>query len=268
MWMTVAVLGLASIGQSEPATESDSAAAIAKFTKEAAEYDLRLSNSPSTPLQVLPTPLLKWSNPARTSEDGAVFLWLKDGRPEVIGGMFTYKLQKVFKKHEFHSLATVPLSGTFRGIQAWKAPTAGLKFAAVPGAPVPAANPRLRLIQLKSLARDFTASIETEDVGFNELRLLPQPLHRYEPNTAEVQDGAIFSFALGTDPEALLLIEARQFNKDWRWEFAFARFHYAGVVARHKSQEVFRVERDPKQSVTKIGDPDSRDKIYVTYHVE
>lgn len=268
MWLTAAALGLAVIGQAEPAEASESAAAIAAFVLEAAEYEIRLSTSPAEALKIMPAPLLKWSNPARTSEDGAVFLWLKDGRPEVIGSMFTYKLKKVNKKHEFHSLATVPLSATFRGIQAWKAPTAGVKFATVPDAPLPAANGRLRLIQLKSLARDFSASIETQSSGINELRLLPQPLHRYEPSTAEVQDGAIFSFAVGTDPEALLLLESRKHKGAWRWEFAFARFHFAGVVAKHKDQEVFRVAIDKSQSGTKIGDPASRDKIYVTYHVD
>lgn len=268
MWLTAAALGLAVIGQAEPAEASESAAAIASFAKEAAAYDIRLSTSPAEALQIMPAPLLKWSNPARNSEDGAVFLWLKDGRPEAIGSVFTYRRNKVNKKHEFHSLATAPLSATFRGIQAWKAPTAGVTFAPVPDAPLPADSGRLRLIQLKSLARDFSASIETRLSGINELRLLSQPLHRYEPNTAEVQDGAIFSFAVGTDPEALLLLESRKHKGEWRWEFAVARFHFAGVVVRHKDQEVFRVAIDDTQSGTKIGDPASRDKIYVTYHVD
>jgi hypothetical protein len=45
-----------------------------------------------------------------------------------------------------------------------------------------------------------------------ELRLLPHPLYRYESTDPDVVDGALFAFvtSAGTDPEALLAIEARK----------------------------------------------------------
>ncbi len=242
--------------------------ALARFTQAAREYDLKLQDRAKSPLTLMPQPIMKWSNPARTNEDGAVFLWLKDGRPEVIGSLFTYKIDRVRTKHEFQSLATGPLKGIYRGAEAWNAPAAGVVFAPVPGAPEPAESSRQRLVQLKALAREFTAKLTDKDQQATELRLLPQPLHHYEPASGDVRDGAIFSFAIGTDPEALLLLEMRRAGDVWRWEYAFARFHYDAITAWHQGKQVYHVERDGTQLTTNLGDPASRDKIYVTYHVE
>jgi hypothetical protein len=37
-----------------------------------------------------------------------------------------------------------------------------------------------------------------------------------------VEDGALFCFALGTDPEALLMLESRPGKDGPEWQFAFA----------------------------------------------
>lgn len=260
----------ASSAPDSPPVKATEMEAIEGFKKAAAAYDIRLADGANSPVRLAPQPLLHWSNPARTNEDGAVFLWLKERRPEVIGSIFTYKLEQVRTKHEFQSLATVPLSARYGETLAWQAPTAGVTFRPVPGAPAVAETSRLRGTQLKNLAREFSAQLISKDGEATVLRLLPQPLYRYEGETKRVLDGAIFSFALGTDPEAILLLEARPGAGDGTgvWEYAFARFHYDAVTAKHRDQEVFRVERDGIQLTTKLGDPESRDKIYVTYHVD
>lgn len=273
-----------------PATPpaGEAADVIEGFRQGIAAYDIRLDGKDAPRLAMLEKPLLHWSNPARTSEDGAVFLWLQEGRPQAIGSVFTYKLKEVRTKHEFQSLATVPLTARFAGQIAWRSPEAGVKFRPVPEAPRPAKSARLRTIQLKDMARQFSASLHGEKDETTELRLLPQPLYRYEAKppredatprreddghriSETLLDGAIFSFALGTDPEALLLLEARPAEGNpggWQWEYAFARFHYDGIIAKHTGQEVWRAERDPTQMSTQRGDPASRDKTYVTFHVD
>ena len=51
-------------------------------------------------------------------------------------------------------------------------------------------------------------------LDLKELRLLPQPLYRYEPNDGDspMVDGAVFGYVwtIGTDPEVLLVVEARR----------------------------------------------------------
>src|SRR5262245_59686035 len=89
---------------------------VEKFKAEAGEYDMRLDSRPKDKLILRKEPLLRWDNPARTGEDGALFVWTLDGRPEVIGTIFTYRYKDVLpRKHEFHSLATGPLTANFHG---------------------------------------------------------------------------------------------------------------------------------------------------------
>ena len=97
----------------------------------------------------------------------------------------------------------------------------------------------------------------------SELRLMTQPLIRYQPTAGPATDGAIFSLAVGTDPEALLILEARHAGEALRWEFAFARFHFVTLVAQHAGKEVWRVEGDKDMTRAVFGDdPKQREKIY------
>lgn len=252
-----------------PPPAPSSAAAVEAFKVEAAEYAVRLQSRAGEKLTLVKEPVLRWGNPARTGEDGAAFVWTLGGRPELIGTIFTYRYkEKINRKHEFHSLATEPLSAEFRGKEVWAPAKAGLTFAPIEGAPAPAESARLRLTQMKALARDFSASLKDSEGESYQLRLLTQPLYRYEPKDRGVLDGAIFSFAVGNDPEVLLIVEARQAKDAARWEYALARFHYVEMKAYYKDREVFRAEALPKIDNLDLGSTEYRDSVYTTYHVE
>jgi hypothetical protein len=265
MLCSLLVLTQAEAPQPAPA----SGTAIEAFKAEAAQYAVHLQSRPGEKLALVKEPVLRWSNPARTGEDGAVFVWTLGGRPEMIGTVFTYRFSgKINRKHEFHSLATEPLSAEFRGKEVWAPKKSGLTFAPIDDAPAPAANSRLRLTQMKALARDFSASLKDAEGESYQLRLLTQPLYRYEPQGRGVLDGAIFSFAVGTDPEVLLVVEARQVKDAAQWQYALARFHYVEMKAMYKDREVYRAETLPRIDGIDIGSTDYRDSVYITYHVE
>jgi hypothetical protein len=242
---------------------------IERFQHDAAAYDMRLQSEPNVPLKLIEKPLLHWGNPARTGEDGAVFIWESHGRPQVIGSIFTYKIQEVRTKHEFQSLAFEPLVAKFHAQVTWTPQQAGVQFRPIPDAPAPAENGRQRTVQLKALAREFSARMtDLKEGTTDELRLMPNPLYRYEAPSPPVVDGAIFAFAVGTDPEVLLLIEARTHDKGPRWEYAFARSHYVYLRGYLRGEEVWHVEADPAQALLKIGDTAHQGKPYTSYHVE
>ncbi len=96
---------------------------------------------------------------------------------------------------------------------------------------------------MHSLSHDFSASTRDKEERRWELRLLPQPLYRYESTDPEVLDGAVFSFvtSAGTDPEALVVIEARKPNSTdgLVWHYGIARFTDLQLWVRHKDKEVF-----------------------------
>ncbi len=261
----------------KPATKpstTESAKVLQDFKIDAGEYVIRLASRPKEKLKLHEESLFHWGNPARNGEDGAVFVWTLDGRPEVIGSVFTYRYRDTIRrKHEYHSLAAGPLTAEYQGQRVW-APTApGVTFQPVPDAPEPDATPRLRMSQMKAIARDFSARMVDAEGQKSDLRLMTQPLIRYEPKSKEVTDGALFSFSLGTDPEAILLLEARVPSGRAAiggpvWQYAFARFHYVSLTAAYKNKDVWHVE--PLQNITglDIGSPKYQDSAYATYHTK
>jgi hypothetical protein len=202
-------------------------------------------------LELRKEPVYVWTNPVRGSQqDGAVFVWTSRGRPEAIGTVFSASLGNGQRgvAHELHSLSLSILDVTRRGghENQWHPKAPGIELTPIEGAPTPAGSPAQRLVQLRALAREFSAS--TRDAGDNrwELRLLSQPLYRYESTDPAVLDGALFAFvtSAGTDPEALLVIEARTPRGGGApvWHRALARFTDLNLWVRHKGAEVFSAE--------------------------
>jgi hypothetical protein len=93
----------------------------------------------------------------------------------------------------------------------WKPSEYVCKFADVLGSPVPAAKPLLRLAHMRKIAADFSVidhfGWEESQIVNHNLRLLPQPIYRYS-EAGKILDGGLFVFALRTDPECNLLLEA------------------------------------------------------------
>lgn len=110
---------------------------------------------------------------------------------------------------------------------------------------------------MRALAREFSAT--TRDMNHRqwELRLLPQPLYRYESTDPAVLDGTVFAFvtSAGTDPEVILVIEARKpaAGGEPAWQFAVARFTDLTLWVRHKGTVVFTAETIPLGGIDQDG---------------
>ena len=104
-----------------------------------------------------------------------------------------------------------------------------MTFRDVPDAPTPADTPSARLQQARLLSQRFQAALiglNADRSGREELRLLPKPIYRYELGESKAThpdliDGAAFAFTQGTDPEAILLIEAVRRGDRSAWQYAF-----------------------------------------------
>jgi len=110
-------------------------------------------------------------------------------------------------------------------VPAWTPQKGGIQYNPVSDTPVPAKSANSRLVQMRRLSRNFTATILRSNVeGQRSLRLLAQPIYRYKSESANILDGALFTFVMGTDPEVILLIEAVETAGSLRWQYAVARF--------------------------------------------
>jgi hypothetical protein len=233
------------------------------YTGEAAGYTIFRDASRQERVELRREPVYVWTNPLRQGGlAGAVFVWTCRGRAEVLGSFWS--LQATGRRrlyHEFHSLSLSVLDVERPGTHtsSWTPRAPGIKTTPIAGAPRPARSAAQRLSQIRELTRDFSSSTKDRRQRRWELRLLPQPLYRYESTDPDVSDGALFAFVSSdvTDPEALLVIEARKKDgaADPIWHYAIARFTDLDLSVRYKGKEVFTAPLIPYNS---IADPEGR----------
>src|SRR5262245_36480160 len=184
------------------------------YVKEVESYSLAVESAPKKELELKKEPIFEWSNPVEQElNQGVIFLWLRDGRPAALGGVFSHLVPKPKGRKFLHELLALDrdkllVSRPEGALNEWK-PQAGLERKELPDAPPPADAPAARLVQMKKLAAQFTGhSIDGEKKRWD-LRLLSTPLYRYPVAKTGVVDGALFALVsdAGTDPEVVLLIE-------------------------------------------------------------
>ena len=146
--------------------------------------------------------------------------------------------------HELHSLSSSTLVPQRASSKRW-IPKAGVKRITIQDAPKPADTPRQRLIQMRDLSKEFAAHSKTIKQESWELRLLPQPLYRYQSTDPEVVDGALFTFvsSAGTDPEVVLVLEAIKTGAELIWAYALCRFSDNNLYVSHHGKDVWSAVR-------------------------
>jgi hypothetical protein len=175
--------------------------------------------------ELVEKPILRYSTPQRRQLDLTLWAWGRVGRPVAIATIGP-------KGCEVVSVADGPFSMTAKSGWKWTPSSSGMKWTPVPDAPVVGKTAVERARQMKEIARRFTANASSK-VLFVELRLMDQPLHRYADPDHGLIDGALFSFAAGTNPEVLLLLEGRQERHgELVWRYGCARMSSANCEAK------------------------------------
>ncbi len=197
------------------AVKSQKNPATAFLTKIASDYEFKLGN---THLELYETPLLSWSNPVRRSKYGHVFVWTDDKRPRAMACFFFDLKPGRGWLHEYTSLATRPISATWNGEIRWEPRDAGIEWRPLTTKQAPGTSSAQRLLQMRRLAREFQGQLRSE-----QLRLMSQPLYRYDHADQGIVDGSMFALAQGTNPEIILLIEAIADDTENSGRYALAR---------------------------------------------
>ncbi len=237
---------------------------LAGFVKQAGEYHIGVTagEQQTQALELIREPILTWSNPVRNEARGAYFVWTLEGRPLVVGTIMTHPLvrdrtQRVIR-HEFHSLASSEVTANFEGKTVWETRGAGVIWNHLKVAP-PDVEARRRIRQMKGLARSvMTQAVTREET--RKLRLLPNPLFRYKSASGNVVDGAMFAFVTGTDPEVLLLLEARAEGNGLKWYSACARQTSYELSAKLPDGSTWMVP--------KLDDPSDRTGTFVSLRMK
>ena len=188
-------------------------------------------------------PLFRYSDSARTTTDGTLWLWTQVERPVAALCLFNDSREGFQWNYELVSLSDSALFVDGRPGWNWR-PVVKPRSWILVSEPEPAGSEPTRLLQMKTLLSQFRAE-EDQDGDQSQLRLLPRPVYRYRCPDEKVEDGAMFLFAYGTNPEVLVQVEAlAEANRSWR--VAFARMSAAHLKVTRGDQTVWAAER-PRQ---------------------
>lgn len=207
---------------------------------EASRLEVLVGDGDPVKAALVEKPLLRWSNPTADSVYGEVYLWTLDRRPCAIASIYRWYHPYTDSTVEFVSMVETGAQAKEAGVVQWNTKTPGTTFADLAGAATPAESARARLVQMRSLAREFTTELTDKRGGddvVRKLRLMEQPIYRYEnPDVknpdVKVLDGGLFAFVEGTDPEAWLLLEAIESTSGRKWRFALARMNSDALRVR------------------------------------
>jgi hypothetical protein len=229
--------------QSDEIEKERAAEALELCRSGAKEYRLFLDDGRKTELELKTEPVLRWSNPSVGSIHGLVFIWTNRGRPAAIASIFKWFEPLNSMAFEVHSLSEGSLLGNLGQRPVWNSSGPGVEFKPIEGGPRAAETVSARLTQMRNMSKDFTVEKTDRDNDSQQrMRLLTQPILRYQSAAEQVVDGAIFAFVQGTDPEVFLLLEAREREGGTAWYYALARMNSVAFQANYKDQEVWKTE--------------------------
>jgi hypothetical protein len=240
------LLGLVARGDDptpKDATEQKERLEVMK--RQAAGYDVTLATTPATKLALHDEPLLRFSNPVGGVTDGIIVMWKEGERPAIFAQIF--QLKDGLWIHECQSLASAAVSMKFGKATKWEPEKAAAKFSPLSDAPAAAEGAVKRLVQMKEQAARFSASDDFKvnpkdrETSRYELRLLPTPVYRYKDARAKINDGAVFAFVHGTDPELFLILEHQGEGNKAGWYYSLVPMTCWAVQAQLGKTEVWSV---------------------------
>jgi hypothetical protein len=189
-------------------------------------------------------PLLLFGDDPRDLTRGILWGW-GVGRPVAIAELWRGRAEKSPYAVSLSLTSREPIRLAVDTAPKWEPAETQIALAPVADAPAPAAKESGRMRQIKEISRRFTAHEfwDPENSRF-ELRLLVQPVHRYSDPSAEIHDGAVFVLAHGTNPEAVLLIEAAGPSiAAAKWQYGVVRTSNAEIHVELDGKEIWMQPR-------------------------
>jgi hypothetical protein len=247
LWLGLGLLGLAMIPvvADEPTdiSEEQRAELLSQMKNMATSIhllaDAELADSE---VKLVEVPILRYNDSTRDAQQSLLWIWSDGGRPSAVLALNYYPnyLDGTSLLYEIASLSTKRVSVQRESNLKWTAKSPGLDLREIPNTRPPASKAPQRLAQMRELRSRFTANESAVIEGRIELRALSAPLHRYSDTEAGVIDGAIFSFANGTNPEVLLVLESHSHtDADPTWHYSLVQMTGDAVSVELDEKEIW-----------------------------
>lgn len=225
--------------------KAEPSAALKEAHAHMSEFTASLANSEMV-LDMIPNPLMTYGDAARNNEAGTMWAWGKTGRPTAILELYRNIGSGQPWVHAMTLTSPQLIQLVAPNNRRWTPQKSHFVLQDIPNSPEVGGQPAIRLRQMKEISRRFEAH-EFWDPNNSrfELRLLVQPVHRYQDEATQLTDGAVFVLAHGTNPEVLLQIETHASDKPPRWKYSLARLGSAELHVLLDGKEVWTESRTP-----------------------
>lgn len=234
---------LVAVGSSDDDAQRRRAMLLDQMRSLAEKTTVEYAGGASQP-KLVEQPVFRYDDQPRRFIDATMWIWTDGGRPVAC--------QKVEAKYEFNrgdplwgycftSLSPDKLKVSWAD-RTYQSTQPGIAWQALADSPRPAAGNTQRKRQLRELARGFAGRIlQNPRTGdSSEMRLFATPIFEYaDPQTKQLA-GAVFGFETnGTNPDVLVLVEARGTADKPEWQFAPARMTNGGITLNYKDRKVW-----------------------------
>ena len=191
-------------------------------------------------------PVTHYNDNARRNEDGTLWAFTRNGRPIALLTCNTNDSRTRRWWHTVASLSTNPLRGEKSGRTVWTPQQPGIEYRPLPSASPPSSTSTRRRLQLRQLARRFSAH-QFWNPGNQrfELRLSPRPVLVFSDDSAGILDGGVFLFTHGQSPGLVLIVEAIAGETSTSWRYAIAKNGSAEFHVSLDDDEVYQSPRAP-----------------------
>jgi hypothetical protein len=216
-----------------------------------AGYRLRSASAEDVAYPLQDKLALRWSNPVSGVVDGGIFVWTDNGRPMVIGKCFLNEAKEAWGE-AIHSVSPNAMVMSLGDRDVWKPASAGVTFIPVDG-PTLSSTSAGRLTQLRAIARrlEIVGIWGEKEASDWALRMLTAPVHRYHSESESIQEGAIFAFTQGgTNPEAVVIVEAVATKQDVQWQVAVTRLTQYGIRAKLGDRVIAEFARNESPNIS------------------
>ncbi len=193
---------------------------------------LQVTGKTEAELKIGAEPVLRYNDAPRRITDASVWRIGERGRPRAVLVLEIYSRRSI--QYEFTAVADPPASAQADSWQ-WSPTTEPYPWVKIPVESI-SEEQRLRQLQIRQLAHDFTASEEFRGETY-QLRLMPRPLHEYTDKQNDVLEGAMFAWAHGTNVEILMFLELQVRAGKPAWVAGFSRLGSASLHVRFQDQE-------------------------------
>jgi hypothetical protein len=208
----------------------------------AEETKVRYAEGAEQP-ELAKSPVFRYDDQPRQLIDATLWVWTDQNRPAAF--LKVEAMDRVAKKWAFcfASASEQALTGEWPRAAKFHAKEPGAKFAKVPDADPVSDRGTERKRQLRGLGRNFSAQIAKDrgDRDKETMRLLATPVMEYADPDSKLPLGAVLGFASnGTNPDMLLILEARKTADGLAWHFAPLRMTDGGITLSYGKKSVWQ----------------------------